>query len=210
LLLAVQWRTAQATALTLTVDRLDDNPAASACTVEAPDDCSLRGALARAASDTGNSYLVELAAGATYEVTTAAKGVTGLPPINGTVVIDGLGATITRGGEQISRLLYVADGGELTLTRVTLSTGNAGSCGTCDGGALFVDSGGAATIHETTFFDNVAGAGGGALYVNFAGTATVSASTFEFNQAGSGGAIHTNGLVSVENSTFAGNSADNG
>src|SRR5690606_16637201 len=205
LLLAVSWRTAQATVFTLTVDRLDDTPAAKACTVEAPDDCSLRGALSRAAADPDNSYLIELAAGATYEVNKIASGVTGLPPIAGTVIIDGRGATITRGSELIFRLFDVADGGELALNRVTLSAGNAGSCETCDGGALLVDSGGAAIVHETAFFENAAGAGGGALYVNFGGTSTVSASTFEFNHAGSGGAIHSNGLVTVENSTFAAN-----
>jgi hypothetical protein len=156
--------TVQAASFTLAVDRVDDNPAADTCTEE-PDDCSLRGALGRAAADPANSYLIALAAGATYEVTITDEGATGLPPIAGDVVIDGRGATITRGGELILRFFFVPTGGALTLNRVTLSAGNAGSCPTCDGGAVFVDYGGSATIHESYFFDNVAGAGGGALYV---------------------------------------------
>jgi len=78
------------------------------------------------------------------------------------------------------------------------------------GGIMSVGPG--VTVNDSTFINNspASGIGGGILSFNNAGTLTVSNSTFTGNSADQGGAIYTTGITTINNSTFTGNSAGEG
>ena len=151
-----------------------------------------------------------------------------LPPITGTITIEGDGNTIS--GANAYRIFDV-DGGDLTIRNLTLTEGNSPG----DAGAIFLQNGGELVVEDAIFTDNQAmhggailtapssatlsisnsifdgnsaGTGGGAILVN-GGTVEIIGSTFSDNEAVSyGGAIETlNGVASIENSTFIDNRA---
>lgn len=125
-------------------------------------------------------------------------------------IING-GGTITLDGGNATRLFSVSSNGQLTLTAITLSGGNAD---TGNGGAIN-NNGGVVTLDGVVLTSNRARSGG-ALY-NGIGTATIRNSTFANNAATEGGGAisyyHENRPqvgMTVEASTFTANTANIG
>jgi hypothetical protein len=98
--------------------------------------------------------------------------------------------------------------GAMTVRNSTFS----GNRGDCDGGGI-LNYGGKLAVSSSTFSENSASdgcAGGGIFNYDF-GTVTVDHSTFAGNSAAGGGAIgNWRGMMTVTNSTFSRNSASNG
>lgn len=165
------------------------------------DDCTLADALLAASTGAasggctagGAVTLVQLTGDVTLVGPYEAEAAWGLPPITGTVIIDGGGFTITS-AEDAPRLSFfrVDATGSLTLRRVTVRDGWLGAMNT-----------GTLVVEYSAFSYN----GSGAIYNS--GLLTVVGSTFDHNQAAQhGGAIYnTNGGATVSNSTFSANVA---
>ncbi len=154
-----------------------------------------------------------------------------LPPITGTITIEGGGHTIS--GNRKNRIFHV-DGGRLTINNLTLENGfslQRGGAILAERGELTVnnsrffgntgESGGAIAtlvgnrnliINNSSFEKNRGSAYGGALHV-LSGPATITNSSFVGNSAGAiGGAIYfdSNHAAAISNSTFSGGRALNG
>jgi len=158
-----------------------------------------------------------------------------LAPISGTIINGSNGShPVVLDGQGQTRLIEVGASRAVTLTNLTLMRGTAiyGSCAMVhgrleldnveihhcaagagsSGGALYVDSGAAATLNSANVHDNSAGVSGGGVYS--LGSLTVNNSTFAHNAAGTdgglvgdGGGIWGNGLTEVSGSTFFSNTA---
>jgi len=141
----------------------------------------------------GAVTLIQLTGDVTLAGPYEAEAAWGLPPITGTVMLDGGGFTVAR-LEDAPRfsIFRVNAGGSLTLRRVTVSGGGMGAYNL-----------GTLNVFDSTFSHN----GSGAIYNS--GLLTVDGSTFDHNQAEQhGGAIYnTNGGATVSNSTFSANVA---
>ena len=173
-------------------------------------------------------------AGTSHDVITLTEDIVlkvALPPITGTITIEGGGHTIS--GERKNRIFHV-DGGRLTINNLNLINGYSqqrGGAILTSRGELTVnnsrffgnagESGGAIStlvghrnliINNSSFEKNRGAAYGGAVHV-LSGPATILNSSFIDNSAGAiGGAIYfdSNGAASVSNSTFSGNRALSG
>jgi predicted outer membrane repeat protein len=164
-------------------------------------DCALVDALLAASTGAasggctaaGAVTLIQLTGDVTLAGPYEAGGRWGLPPVTGTVMLDGGGFAIAP-AEDAPRfsIFRVNAGGSLTLHRVTIS-----------GGGMGVYNLGTLSVFDSTFSHN----GSGAIYNS--GLLTVDGSTFDHNQAEQhGGAIYnTNGGATVSNSTFFANVA---
>ena len=126
-----------------------------------------------------------------------------LPPITGSVAIDGGGHSIS--GSDAYRIFDV-NGGALKLSNVTLTGGNATEG---DGGAIRMRNGAELTIERSTFSANTATYGGAIATSSGGDRLSVSDSSFSGNIAlKSAGAIYANGgTVNVTNSSFEKNCA---
>ena len=133
-----------------------------------------------------------------FSVFSVASGVTNAA-IHNLIIANGYNTTQGGGVDNL---------GTLTVTNTTFSN-NYGGPSTLGGGAIFTT--GTLTVAGSTFTGNSA-AWGGAISVE-RGTATVSSSTFTGNVAsgsGLGGAVLADGIVTITDSTFSGNSAAEG
>jgi predicted outer membrane repeat protein len=175
-----------------------------------------------AASGSGASGTVTLAAGCTYTMTAVnntTDGSNAFPDILGSVTIVGSGATITRGtGAPDFRFFIVDDGGSLNLSGVTLSNGSIASDAVHGGAAILNRS--QLTLNAVTFLNNtsLAPTGGGAIDNHDLGQMSITGSNFTGNVAPQGGAIedeatqcHTSrpacGQATVTQTTFTNNSS---
>lgn len=123
------------------------------------------------------------------------------------LTIDGsaLPVSITLSGNHAVRILFISGGAHVTLHRLQFS---AGAVGTSEGGGLYIDSGAVVTLTHSAVLSCTAGWGGG--IVNVAGTLTVQDSTFAGNSAShNGGGIYNmaGGTLTVLDSMFTGNGA---
>ncbi len=123
----------------------------------------------------------------------------------GTLTINGNGATLSESIGNTGSIFEVLSGGNLTLNNVKITNVGGGS----HGGGVYVNSGGTATISGSTFSGN-SGSVGGAVYNN--GTVKVTDSTFSGNSAtsGNGGGLFNSGAsasLTVANCTISGNTA---
>jgi hypothetical protein len=146
----------------------------------------------------------------TYTLTTVNNtllGSNGLPLIanNGTLIINGNNATITRSadGTPEFRLLFTDGASNVTLNNLTLSGGNTPQ----SGGAIF--SNGLLLLNGVEVSNNTAAGDGGAIAVN-TGTTTVKNSLIMGNSSSDGGAfvVPSEATLEVSNSTLTGNTAD--
>ena len=190
-----------------------------------------------------NSAVGFCPAGTSHDIITITEDITlsePLPPITGTITIEGGGHTISGAGE--FRIFHVL-GGRLTINNLTLtegrevalvSTGGAGSGGAIlarDGAELVVNNavlsrnqshftGGAIsvlrsklTVNNSRFVDNRVGHNGGAIALQYS-TSVISNSSFVGNRARTydGGAIFISQDVTLDviNSTFSDNRAPRG
>lgn len=224
---AVNPNIAPAFVTTLSVDRIDDVAAASACTA-APNDCSLRGAVRKANTTPGpDPFVINLQAATTYNLTlsnanqenSAATGDLDITTSQHSVTIEGGSSTIIdatglNGGGRRDRVFHIT-GANVTaiLRRLVIRNGQAGDDGT------------AGTSTNPTA-QNTTRIGGGIL--NNGGRLTLENVTVQSCQAiGKGDSIvneHTTldafggglasvaatGNVNITDSTFTGNNASGG
>ncbi len=126
-----------------------------------------------------------------------------LPAVTSNITIEGNGFTIS--GR--SRLpIFTVNAGTLTIKNVTLADANTLQRG---GGAILVQSNGAAVVSDSTFINNIA-LFGGAIDVDRGSGLTVNNSHFLSNRSGVGGAIKVstfNARVTIANSSFVNNNA---
>ncbi len=191
--------------------------------------CTLRD---RIKSANSNSAVGACPAGTSHDVITLTEDLAlkvALPPITGTITIEGGGHTIS--GNRKNRIFHV-DGGRLTINNLNLLNGfslQPGGAILTSRGELTVnnsrffgnsgESGGAIAtlvgnrnliVNNTSFEKNRADAYGGAIHV-LSGPAAVANSSFIDNYAGSiGGAIYFDSrhdLATISNSTFGGSRA---
>ena len=124
-----------------------------------------------------------------------------LPPIRGTITIEGGGHAIS-GDNKFS--IFEVDGGRLTINNLTLMNGNSAT----NGGAIRVRNHGQVTVNDSAFQRNKAADGGGAIYTYWPGTRlTINRSRFADNRGyWGGGAIQMwGGTVDISNSSFVDN-----
>jgi predicted outer membrane repeat protein len=136
-------------------------------------------------------------------------GPNGLPLINKLLTIEGNGSILTNSGAFQFRFFDLGAAANVTLNQLTLTSGNVAN----QGGAILLKSGAALTATRVKFSGNVATAGGGAIYGQAGTTLKVTEDTFSNNDSGGtagGGGIVSLGAITVERSTFTGNSGDMG
>lgn len=132
-------------------------------------------------------------------------------PIDRSMTIDGESHQVTVNGNHATRVFNVS-AGHVTLAHLTIADGNVQTtdCGTfgayqCGGGIFVQNSTVVVTVSHSLLSGNSAAFGGGLFNL---GTVTVQQSTFSGNTAqSSGGGLATYRTATVQNSTFSGNSA---
>lgn len=147
--------------------------------------------------------------GTSHDVITLSEDITlseALPPIRGTITIEGNGKTIS--GDYKYRIFDV-QGGRLTINNLTLRLGRAtGDYNSREafGGAIRLRSG-SLVVNGSTFLNNVANQGGAIAVRHSQPTLIVNSSSFINNSAlFYGGALHMNsGTVNIAKSSFIGN-----
>ena len=219
-----------------TADMVDANPGDGFCETDITGGCTLRAAVQEANALAG-ADTISLPAG-TYTLGVPGAGenaaVSGDLDITGSLEITGEGAeTTVIDGDDIDRVFHILSSGDLTARGITIRNGNFS-----EGSGVLVE--GTFLLEESVIADNVAASGGGvfssgsttinkSLIVNnsaiandggglfaAAGTLDVRNSTIANNSAtGIGGGLVTtageaNPEVSINNVTFAGNSATSG
>ena len=115
-----------------------------------------------------------------------------LPAITSEITIEGNGYTVS--GDNHYRIFY-NDGGALTINNLTMTKGRVE-------GEMIINA-------DRSLKNTTANPFGGAI-VNWKGTLAISGSRFSRNSANWGGAIDNGGELSITNSAFSGNSADDG
>lgn len=178
--------------------------------------CSLSDRIKSANTDTA---VGNCPAGTNHDIITFTEGITlteALPPITGTITIEGGGHTIS--GNNKHRIFEVQSG-NLTINNLTLTRGYVKQQHNeyNDGGAIMLVGSGVLNINNAVFVDNSAGSGGaiGSGHIPFAGSnfkIRINNSSFINN---TGSAISTirmvGGPINITNSSFIGNrTANNG
>src|SRR6266545_3512906 len=213
----------------ITVDRTDDNAAASACTAAA-NDCSLRGAVAFANLNPGTTIVVPAG---TYQlnISGAGEGFSGnnsigdldITATNTAIIGAGAATTIIQQTQPNDRVIEVnpfLDAGFVgSISDVTISGGNE-TAGIGGGGIVAGSIDNVLTITNCVFSGNSAtGAGtfGGGGISFTGGSLNLSGTTFTGNStSGSGGGVGysagdvlgrtpSTGVLTVTNSTFTNN-----
>lgn len=171
---------------------------------------------ASAANDT-----ITLAANCTYTLATSDNtvvnyGANGLPAINKALTISGGPNTVIAASGNW-RIFYVAPGGNLTISGLTLRSGRAQGGLTATnraGGGGAIMNRATLTVNTSILENNTAENGGGAIFNDFApATVTVSNSILRGNAANGGGfagggaIFNENGTVTITGSTLSGNTA---
>ncbi len=145
--------------------------------------------------------------GTSHDIITITEDITlseALPPITGSVTIEGGGHSIS--GKDAYRIFDV-NGGTLDLTNVTLTQGNGGKE---VGGAIRLRNSAQVSIAGSTLGDSLATGGGAIAMAGSGNTLTVSSSSFVSNRAEEdGGAILADGgTLQISESTFERNCAE--
>jgi hypothetical protein len=193
----------------LVVDNSTDNSALQACT-PAANDCSLRGAIARANTSTANDT-IEFDAAVFSTLQTITLGGSRLQIMNnGSLTVNGRGV-VRISANHTSGVLQIDAGANATLNELIITEGNNDKGGGIDNnGTVNLNS---ATVSENSV--NGSGLRGGGIYNATGAAITVTNSTISGNSANAsntgGGGIYnaTGAAVTVTNSTISGNSAPN-
>ena len=133
-----------------------------------------------------NSAVGFCPAGTSHDIITIAEDITliePLPPITGTITIEGGGHTIS-GDEEFP--IFVVRGGRLTINNLTLTKGyfeGSWEKGWAAAGGIQVRNGGKATVNDSTFIDNRSGRGHGAAIAVDSSELTVYNSSFVRNRS---------------------------
>lgn len=215
----------------ITVDRVDDSPSASACTV-APNDCSLRGAFAYANANPGTTINIPAN---TYVLTVDELTIGSSVNTNTTITGAGAGLTIIQQTRPNTRVINInpslAPNVSVSISNLSITGGSNPSDGFGGGGILAGGPNNTLTLTNCAFTGNndagglVSGvtplAKGGAVEYAGGGSLTINHCTFTNNTAanltthsGVGGAVDyqllntgPTGSLSITNSVFSGNSA---
>lgn len=126
-------------------------------------------------------------AGTSHDVITIREDITlteALPPITGTITIEGGGHTISGDGK--FRIFDVASGGRLTIKQLTLIEGNGG---VLRGGAISLGRDAHLQVEDSIFRNNAAKSGGAIGASGVRNSLTVTNSRFVQNAAEQGGAL---------------------
>ena len=118
--------------------------------------------------------------GTSHDIITITEDITlneALPPIRGTITIEGGGHTISGDGKY--RIFDVGSGGRLTLKELTLTEGYLNG----SGGAIRLRNGATLTVENSTFKDNWGYRGGAIAMLSGDVVATISGSSFVGNQS---------------------------
>ncbi|TWT29357.1 hypothetical protein KOR42_55300 [Thalassoglobus neptunius] len=125
------------------------------------------------------------------------------------LIINGRGADLlTIDGNNSSRVFFANSAGDVTISGVTITGGNATNSG---GGIL--NQAGTLTVRDSVVTGNVAGNDGGGLYSQLSGTLHVENSVIQNNNAGSGsgnvggGIGASSGTLTISDSVVSGNTA---
>lgn len=198
----------------------DSNAAAYQACTDAPNDCSLRGAISKANAQAGDDTIT-LPAG-TYTLTiTGSKennNATGDLDVLSTLTINGVGAasTIIQAGTTSSNGIDSVIGvgnntpsrrGDLTLNGVTLRYGR--STAEYYGGGTCVIMG-SITANNCTIADNYSPDVAGGIYVSSDTTVNLHNVLVSNNRADEGGGVYSDGTLNATDSTFANNRASSG
>ena len=186
-----------------------------AAVFDAPDVPSLISAINTANSNLDPSNTINLSSNATYDLTAVdnvTSGPNGLPSITSTMIINGNGSSLVRGGGAPDfRFFHIASSGDLELNDMTLTGGDPGIN---SAGAIFINQG-ELRLNGSLVTGNTA-AKGGAIF-NFSGTLGIASSTLSGNSATSGsndgGAILIQGsgsMTVITDTTLDDNHATNG
>ncbi len=149
-------------------------------------------------------------AGTSHDIITIAEDITltePLPPITGTITIEGGGHTIS-GDESFP--IFVVKGGWLTVNNLTLTEGYfAGSWekGWAAAGGIQVRNGGKLFVNDSVFTNNRSGRGHGGAIASDRSTLSVNNCSFINNRSnGQGGAIYVwDSAATIANSAFVDN-----
>ena len=112
------------------------------------------------------------------------------------------GLVFTKGRSQYGGAMLVANTGNLTVDRSTISS-NIG----VQGGGINVANNGTLALVDSTIAGNTASGTGGGVQVGAGADVVIERSTISGNRASHGGGIHTAGTLFLTNSTVAGNTA---
>lgn len=211
--------TTESRAATYTVDTTADNGALMGCH-SAANDCSLRGAIAKANATSANDT-INFDAGVFGSAQTITLGGTELTITNnGSLTINGTGANnLTVSGGNLSRVFFINAGANATISGLTISNGNGYGTLSYHGGGIYnhgtlnlINS--TVTNNKAGFSGTLGGSGGGGIF-NHGGTLNVTNSAVSNNEAGlgiDGGGIYNtdNGTVNITNSTVSNNYARDG
>ena len=165
-----------------------------------------------------NTAVGNCPAGTSHDIITFTEDITlseALPPITGTITIEGGGHTIS--GDNKYRIFEV-NRGNLTINNLTLTKGRVKfKRGVYEGGgAIMIVGFSTLTINHSVFSANGAPDGGaiGSGYDYTVPKITINNSSFINNSSGSGGAIGTirmhGGQINITNSSFIRNRSTNG
>ncbi|MDE2777659.1 MAG: hypothetical protein OXI77_17160 [Chloroflexota bacterium] len=148
-------------------------------------------------------------AGTSHDIITIGEDITltePLPPITGTITIEGGGHTISGDGKYP---IFNVDGGNLTINNLTLTKGNGVDYLPGLGGSAISADRSTLTVNNSSFVGNT-----GSAIVLWRSTSEINSSSFLVNrkQYGYGGAIYVGQGVTldVNNSTFSANHAASG
>jgi predicted outer membrane repeat protein len=163
--------------------------------------CTLADHIRSANTNTAVGYCP---AGTSHDIITLAEDITltePLPPITGTITIEGGGHTIS--GDRQFRIFDV-QGGNLTINNLILTKGRGAEE---EAGALNLRNGGVVTVNNSTFLSNY-GSSAGAIYTMWPGPKlTINGASFIDNSSYHGGGALTmwGGAVSISGSSFVNN-----
>ncbi len=153
-------------------------------------------------------------AGTSHDIITIADDITltePLPPITGTITIEGGGHTIS--GNKEFRIFEVG-GGRLTINNLTLTDGKADTIGgrsgggLGEGGAVWAHSGAEVIVNNSALSGNYSHFTGGAISVSQSKLTVNNSSFFDNTVRHNGGAIAIQrGTIEINNSSFLGNEA---
>ena len=165
--------------------------------------CTLADHIESANTNTAVGYCP---AGGSHDVITITQDITlsePLPPITGTITIEGGGHTISGAGQF---RIFKVDGGQLTVSDLTLADGNAGLD---SGGALKLQNDAKVTLENVTFTNNSARWGGAISARGEDLVLSVSKSRFQSNAARVGGAVLVYaGHIDISESSFDDNTSE--
>lgn len=199
--------------ISITVDTTaDDNTVTFQACSGAGGDCTLRGAISLANSDTSNAYTIIVPAG-TYSLTLVGTSenanADGDLDISASVIISGAGAatTIINGNHTVTgeRAIHILGSPSVAISGLTVKNGGGGG----DGSGIRLDDTATLSLSNCVISDNVNNAGTG--LANYGGPVIIDGCTFTRNStSGNGAGILNNSVMTVSNSSIFSNTSGNG